>query len=34
MIDPDLKYCPECNGEYMAEIEECTPCRVTQGAIT
>ena len=28
MIDPDLKYCPECNGEYMAEIEECTPCRV------
>jgi len=28
MIDPDLKYCPECNDEYMAEIEECAACGV------
>ena len=28
MIDPDLKYCPECNDEYLAEIEECAVCVV------
>ncbi len=28
MIDPDLKYCPECNDEYMAEIENCAACAV------
>ena len=28
MIDPDLKYCPECNDEYRAEIEKCAVCCV------
>ena len=28
MIEPDLKYCPECNDEYRAEIERCAVCNV------
>ena len=28
MIEPDLKYCPQCNDEYRAEIEKCAICRV------
>jgi hypothetical protein len=28
MIDPDLKYCPECNDEYRAEIEKCAACGI------
>ena len=28
MIDPELKYCPECNDEYRAEIERCAVCCV------
>jgi len=26
IIDPDLKYCPQCNDEYRAEIEKCAAC--------
>ena len=26
MIEPDLKYCPECGDEYRAEIEKCAAC--------
>ncbi len=26
MIDPDLKYCPSCEDEYRAEIENCAAC--------
>jgi hypothetical protein len=26
MTDPDLKYCPECNDEYRADIEKCGVC--------
>lgn len=28
MIDPDLKYCPKCNDEYRAEIENCAACSI------
>jgi len=28
MIDPDLKYCPQCNDEYRAEIEKCAACSI------
>jgi hypothetical protein len=28
MIDPDLKYCPQCNDEYRAEIEKCAVCNI------
>ncbi|MFC1837100.1 hypothetical protein ACFLYW_00265 [Thermodesulfobacteriota bacterium] len=28
MIDPELKYCPECNDEYRAEIEQCAGCGI------
>ena len=28
MIEPDLKYCPQCNDEYRAEIEQCAACSV------
>lgn len=27
-IDPDLKYCPQCDEEYIAEIENCAACEV------
>lgn len=27
-IDPDLKYCPQCNDEYRAEIVRCAACSV------
>jgi len=27
-IDPELKYCPECNDEYRAEITRCAVCEV------
>ncbi|RUM35790.1 MAG: hypothetical protein DSY58_06330 [Desulfobulbus sp.] len=26
--DPDLKYCPQCNDEYRAEITTCAGCNV------
>lgn len=26
MIDPELKYCPNCNDEYRAEVESCASC--------
>lgn len=29
MIDPDLKYCPQCNDEYRAEIGICAACNVS-----
>jgi hypothetical protein len=25
-VDPDLKYCPQCNDEYRAEIATCAGC--------
>jgi len=28
MRDPELKYCPECEDEYMPEIENCAACGV------
>jgi len=28
VIDPDLKYCPECDDEYRAEIEKCAACGI------
>ncbi len=28
MIEPDLKYCPQCNDEYRADIEMCAACNV------
>jgi hypothetical protein len=28
MTDPDLKYCPECDDEYRAEIEICAACGI------
>ena len=27
--DPDLKYCPDCDEEYRAEIQTCVSCGVT-----
>jgi hypothetical protein len=29
MIELDLKYCPQCNDEYRAEIEICAACDVS-----
>lgn len=29
MIDPELKYCPQCKDEYRAEIELCADCGIT-----
>jgi hypothetical protein len=26
MFDPELKYCPKCNDEYLAHIENCGVC--------
>lgn len=26
MFEPELKYCPECNDEYRADIEKCPVC--------
>ena len=28
MIDPELKYCPKCNDEYMAHAEKCAACEL------
>ncbi|MBW2467496.1 MAG: hypothetical protein JRF02_09365 [Deltaproteobacteria bacterium] len=28
MIDPELKYCIQCNDEYRAEIEKCANCGI------
>ncbi|MEW6220312.1 MAG: hypothetical protein AB1634_12375 [Thermodesulfobacteriota bacterium] len=28
IIDPDLKYCPQCQGEFRPQIERCAACRV------
>jgi hypothetical protein len=28
IIDPDLKYCPRCHGEYRAEITTCADCNL------
>ncbi|KPK00651.1 MAG: hypothetical protein AMJ60_00500 [Desulfobacterales bacterium SG8_35] len=28
MVEPDLKYCPQCNDEYRAEIEICAACGI------
>ncbi|HIJ77854.1 MAG: hypothetical protein OEY01_00925 [Desulfobulbaceae bacterium] len=28
MIEPDLKYCPQCRDEYRAEIKICAACQV------
>ena len=28
-IDPDLKYCPQCDEEYRAEIEMCVSCDIS-----
>lgn len=28
MVEPDLKYCPQCDDEYRAEIEKCAACGV------
>lgn len=28
MIDPELKYCPQCHDEYRAEIERCAECKI------
>ena len=25
-VDPDLKYCPQCNDEYRADITTCAAC--------
>lgn len=27
MFDPELKYCPECNDEYRADIHKCHACQ-------
>ena len=27
-VDPELKYCPQCNDEYRADIIECASCSV------
>jgi hypothetical protein len=29
MIDPELKYCPQCHDEYRAEIERCAECEIS-----
>jgi hypothetical protein len=28
MVEPDLKYCTQCNDEYRAEIEKCAACGI------
>ncbi|WP_457574571.1 zinc ribbon-containing (seleno)protein DG [Desulfolithobacter sp.] len=28
IIDPELKYCPQCHDEYRAEITTCASCNV------
>ncbi len=28
ITDPDLKYCPQCDEEYRAEIENCATCTI------
>jgi len=28
MVEPDLKYCPQCGDEYRAEIERCAACGI------
>lgn len=28
MVETDLKYCPQCDDEYRAEIEKCAACGV------
>jgi len=28
IIDPELKYCPKCDDEYMAEVARCATCEV------
>lgn len=28
MVDTDLKYCPQCDDEYRAEIEKCAACGI------
>lgn len=28
MIEPDLKYCPQCHDEYRADIEMCAVCGI------
>ena len=28
MIDPELKYCPQCEDEYRAEIDTCATCEI------
>jgi hypothetical protein len=28
MVEPDLKYCPQCDDEYRAEIEICGVCGI------
>lgn len=28
IIEPDLKYCPQCTDEYRAEIQTCAACGV------
>ncbi|MEN8199718.1 MAG: hypothetical protein ABFR63_06550 [Thermodesulfobacteriota bacterium] len=27
-IDPELKYCPQCDEEYRAEMETCASCNI------
>lgn len=29
MFDPELKYCPKCNEEYMLTAEKCAECCLT-----
>ena len=28
MVEPNLKYCPQCDDEYRAEIEKCAACEI------
>ena len=28
MFDPELKYCPKCNDEYMLTAENCAACNI------
>jgi hypothetical protein len=28
MVEPDLKYCPKCDDEYLTEIEKCAACGI------
>lgn len=29
MFDPELKYCPRCNDEYMMVAEKCAACNIS-----